>query len=79
METLLDTLAALFALGAAAFWFLSAYGELPPMLSYWDATPANDPFTVGIKYSAKMNRWAAALSGLSAVCVPLKLLAQHLS
>ena len=30
METWLDVAASVFAIGAAIFWFLSAYGHLPP-------------------------------------------------
>ena len=35
MERWLDMGAAIFAIAAAIFWFLSAYGELPPMVTYW--------------------------------------------
>ena len=73
MEKWLDISAALFAIGAAVFWFLSAYGKLPPMMTYWDSTPEHDPFYMAVKFSAGMNRWAAGLSGLSALCVGIKL------
>ncbi len=73
MEKWLDISAAIFALFAAVFWFLSAYGKFPPMLSYWDRTPENDPFYIAIKFSARMNMYAAILSGLSALCLSIKL------
>jgi hypothetical protein len=74
METWLDVAAALFAFGAAAFWFASAYGKLPPMVAYYDAAPKNDPFYTAIRFSAMMNRWAAGLSGASALCMAIKML-----
>ncbi len=77
MQIFLDIGAALFALLGAGFWFLSAYGKLPPIIPYYDATPANDPFYMAVKFSAKMNRWAALFSGLSALCIFFKFLAPH--
>jgi hypothetical protein len=74
MEKWLDIAAALFAFGAAVFWFLSAYGKLPPMLAYWDATPETDPFRMAVTYAAKLNRWAAGLSGASALCMAIKIM-----
>jgi hypothetical protein len=73
MEKWLDIGAAVFAIIAAIFWFVSAYGKLPPMVPYWDQAPASDPFYSAVKFSAKMNRWAALLSGLSALCMGVKL------
>ncbi len=74
MATLLDIGTAVFAFVAAFFWFLSAYGKLPPMLSYWDSVPDDDPFYSAVKYSAKMNRWGAGFSGASVFCMGLKIL-----
>ena len=54
MKDYLDILAAVFALIAAVFWFLSAYGKLPPMVAYWDRTPDNDPFYVAVRFSANI-------------------------
>ena len=71
----LDLGAALFALVAAVFWFLSAYGKLPPMAMYWDHAPVTDPFYRAVKFSAQMNRFAAGLSGLSALCMGVKVFA----
>ena len=53
--------AALFAVVAAVFWFLSAYGELPQMATYWDTVPVDDE-------AAIMTSWAAGFSGASALC-----------
>jgi len=69
----LDVSAAVFALAAAVFWFLSAYGKLPPMIAYYDAAPETDPFYKAVKFSAKMNQWAAGFSGLSALCMSIRL------
>ena len=73
MEKWFDLGAAVFALVAAAFWFTSAYGHLPPIISYWDRTPDNDPFYQAVKFSAAMNRWAAGFSGASALCIAVRL------
>jgi hypothetical protein len=70
----LDFAAAVFAIVAAAFWFLSAFGGLPPMRAYFDHAPDNDPFFIAMRFSANMNVVAAALSGLSALCFGIKLL-----
>jgi len=60
---------ALFAGVAAVFWFLSAVGDLPPMVTYWDRAPTTDPFIQALMFSARMNKWAAGFSCLSALCV----------
>jgi hypothetical protein len=73
LEKWLDFAAALFAFSAAAFWFVSAYGDLPPMVAYLEM-PENDPFFMAIKFSATMNRWAAGLSGLSALCIAIRIM-----
>jgi hypothetical protein len=46
MEKWLDIGEALFAFVAAVFWFLSAYGSLPPMVMYWHHAPESDPLYV---------------------------------
>ena len=71
---LVDVGAAAFAFAAAVFWFLSARGKLPQMGQYFDDVPADDPFYVAIKFSAQMNRLAALFSGLSALCMSVRLL-----
>ena len=53
MEKWLDIGAAVLAIAAAIFWFLSAYGKLPPMVAYWDQAPAGDPFYSAIKFSGR--------------------------
>ena len=69
----LDISGALLAFVAAVFWFMSAYGKLPPMIPYWDRTPDTDPFYQAITFSARMNQWGALFSGLSAVCMGVRL------
>jgi hypothetical protein len=73
MEKWLDVGSAVFALMAAFFWFLSAHGKLPPMVSYWDSAPETDPFFQAVKFSALMNTWAAGFSCLSAFLFGIKL------
>jgi hypothetical protein len=73
MEKWLDIGAAGFALVASVFWFLSAYGNLPPMMTYWTSTPSDDPFYSAVKFSARVNSWAAGLSGVSAFLMGMKL------
>jgi hypothetical protein len=74
MEKCWDIAAALLALVAAVFWFLSAYGELPAMATYWGHAPESDPFYQAVKFSATMNRWAAGFSGASALCMGVGLI-----
>jgi len=59
--------AALFAFGAAAFWLMSAWGELPEMITYWGSAPPDDPFFQALVHSARMNRLAAWSACISAV------------
>jgi hypothetical protein len=72
MEKWLDISIAIFALFAAVFWLLSAYGPLPQMVTYLGWTPEWDPFYSALRFSAKMNTCAALLSGLSAFCLFIK-------
>jgi hypothetical protein len=76
MEKWLDIATALFAFSAAVFWFWSALRKLPPMVAHWDATPESDPFRVAITFAAKLNQWAAGLTGLSALCMAMKIVVQ---
>jgi hypothetical protein len=73
----LEICTAVFAIAAALFWFLSAFGPVPPMKTYWGATPSSDSFYSGMKYSATMNTYAALLSGISALCMALKMWLVH--
>lgn len=66
---------ALPAFAAAAFWFLSARNKLPPMVSYYDRAPDNDPFFVAVQAGVKLNRQAAYFAALSALCAGLGTLA----
>jgi hypothetical protein len=59
MNRWIDVAAAVFALLAAVFWFLSAAGKLPPMVAYYDKTPDTDPFYQAVRFSAFMNTIAA--------------------
>jgi hypothetical protein len=78
MEKWGDIAAALLALVAAVFWFLSAYGKLPPMITYLGWTPDDDPFYQAVKFSAKMNKYAAGFSGASALFMGVSLfIRQH--
>ena len=45
------------------------------MVSYWDSVPEHDPFYRAVKFSARMNRWAAGFSGLSALFMSIELFA----
>jgi hypothetical protein len=65
---------AVFALAAAIFWFLSAYGKLPPIVTYWGGAPESDPFYQALKFSARMNTIAAICSGCSATLFGVRLL-----
>jgi hypothetical protein len=76
MHLWFDIGATLSAFVAAMFWFLSAYGRLPPIVAYWDSVPEHDPFYRTVKFSARMNRWAAGFSGLSALCTGIELFAK---
>ena len=73
MASYLDIATAIFAFVAAGFWFASAFRPLPKMVTYWDSAPANDPLFVAMNFSSSMNRIAAGFSGVSALCVGLKL------
>lgn len=79
MEIWFDTATAVFAFIAAAFWFWSAFRKLPPMVAYWDAAPESDPFRAALIFGAKLNQWAAGLTGLSALCMALKIVVQKFS
>jgi len=59
------------ALVAAIFWYLSAVGELPPMISYFGYAPPDDPFLLAMQTGVILNRWAAGFAALSALCAGL--------
>ena len=71
----LELIAALFALGAAGFWFASASRKpLPQMHTYRGATPESDPFRRAIVFSARMNGHAALCSCVAAILAAVRLL-----
>ena len=70
----LDCIAAITAIAAAIFWFWSASVTLPKMVAYYDSTPDNDPFYAAVRYSARMNTWAAGCSCASALSMGVNLL-----
>lgn len=74
MNDWLDRATALFALAASGFWFASAWGRLPRMDGMiWGQVPETNPFYRAISFSVRMNKIAAGLSGLSALCAGVKL------
>jgi len=77
MEKWWDGAAAILAFLAAIFWFLSAYGPLPPIVMYWGSSPPTDPFYQAMLYSAKMNTVASLFSGASAFCMGVAKIALH--
>lgn len=54
------------AFGAAVLWFWSAWLPLPnaPGASI-GATSPDDPFNVALAFSARLNGWAALMTGVS--------------
>lgn len=68
MRMLLEICAMVFAFIAAVLWFMSAAGDLPQSITYWDATPPNDPFYAALQASVRWSRWAAVAAGISALC-----------
>jgi len=77
MQLISNLGAAIFALLASGFWFYSAAKPLPPMITYWDQAPANDPFYSAMRASVKFNRWAALFSGLAAFCAFMSAVLSH--
>jgi hypothetical protein len=66
MARIFEIAAVLFAVVAAVFWSLYAFGELPQMVAYWDMALGDE--------AAIMTSWAAGLTGASALCAPARLL-----
>jgi hypothetical protein len=73
MNKTLGIVAATFAFIAAVFWFLSAAGQFPPIVTYWGQAPETDPLYQVLKFSARMNMVASVFSGLSAASCSIKL------
>ena len=53
----------------ATFWFISASGKVPPMVSYYDGAPPSDPFYQAFVNSVHMNQIAAVLTGVSVLAL----------
>jgi hypothetical protein len=68
MSKYLDLGTAIFALVAAFFWFASASGTMPLIITYWGSTPEADPYRLALITAAKWNSIAAFFSGLFALC-----------
>ncbi len=64
-----DLGATLFAFVAAILWFMSAFRKPEPIIAYHAPTPESDPYRRSLEFSAKMNRWAALFTGMSALCM----------
>jgi len=62
-----EVAATLFAVMAAFFWSLFAFGESPQMM------PVGDP-EFAVNGLTLMTSWAAGLSGAAALCAGLRLL-----
>ncbi|UDL95493.1 hypothetical protein LGH83_04530 [Lichenihabitans sp. PAMC28606] len=63
----LNICSAIAAFIAAVFWFVSVFGKLPQLSSYYGKTPPTDPFYKAVIFGAKMNRRAAFAAGSSAI------------
>jgi hypothetical protein len=74
MGRIFEIAAVLFAVVAAVFWVLSAYGELPQMAAHWDMAPVDDPLLAALGGAAIMTSWAAGFSSASALCAAARLL-----
>jgi hypothetical protein len=77
MARALELVAAIAALIAAGLWFASVAARLPRITTlwdirtYWDSAP---PDSLAIKRSARMSAIAAALSGLCAALIGVRLI-----
>ncbi len=74
-----DGFGAAFAFAAAVFWFLSAARNPPQQTTYWGGPPPNDPFVVWVQSSARLNRTAALMTGLSALCAVMHFILARLT
>jgi hypothetical protein len=68
-----ESATAVFAIGAAWFWFKSAGVKVPAPGTYWDQTPESDAWLIATRKSARFNRIAATFAGLSALSSALAL------
>jgi hypothetical protein len=63
--SVLEAISIVLAFAAAVFWYLSAIGEIPTPVAYWDAAPKSDLFCAAIVQSTRWNRIAAGSTGTS--------------
>jgi hypothetical protein len=71
-EPIFNTFGTIAALLAAGLWFRSAALPLPPQRHVWNSLPPEqDEFYQSLLAAARWNRWAAACSGVSALCFGL--------
>jgi hypothetical protein len=69
MQGIFELATACFALAAAIFWFISAAKNFPKISTGWGGgMPDDHPFALALGFTTRMNRLAAAFSGLSALC-----------
>jgi len=70
MKVLINSLAALCAFGASWFWYRSASAFVPdpPAGAFAEQViPALAGYQEAVRHAARANRWAALLSGASAI------------
>jgi len=71
VKSVLESLSAVSALGAAAFWFCSAKVHLPPLgpvpgAKEWRPEVTTNEFYKAIHWVATLSKWAALCAGFSA-------------
>jgi hypothetical protein len=74
----LEGLSALFAFGAAIFWFLSARVDMPVIVLTWGEIKKLEQFYEAIKRAATLNRQAATCAGISATLQAVALLMERI-
>ena len=69
ISLILNSIAAVTALIAAAFWFVSAHGTVTVDYTWAGLTENPKNFADAINRSAKWNSLAASFAGVSALCM----------
>ena len=69
MASILQWVSIVAGFAGATFWFISASGKVPPMVSYYDGAPPSDPFYQAFVNSVHMNQIAAVLTGVSVLAL----------
>jgi len=72
MQGVVDVLGCAAGVASAIAWFMSAAVKLPAPGSYWDQIPMDDPFFTALRKGARINTYAAAFSGIAALCAAAK-------